>query len=70
MSENPFKYPINETLGIGDVDPIDFKRIDGKWVLVPGWWKNIKPKGDKESDAGNSDTKRKAYNKKGRVSRS
>lgn len=64
MSENPFKYPINKTLGIGDVDPIDFKRIDGKWTLVPGWWKNIKPKGE-ESDAGNSETR--PYHKKRRV---
>ena len=38
----PFPYPINETLGIGDFDPMDVRYIDGKPVLEPGWWKDIK----------------------------
>ncbi len=37
-----FPYPINETLGIGDFDPMDVRYIDGKPVLEPGWWKDIK----------------------------
>lgn len=37
----PFPYPINETLGIGEYDPLDIRYIDGKPVLDPGWWKKI-----------------------------
>ena len=29
-----------------NIDPKDFKCVNGKWELVPGWWKNIKS--DKE----------------------
>lgn len=35
----PFPYPINETMGIGDCDPLDFRYIDGNAVINPGWWK-------------------------------
>lgn len=37
----PFPYPINETLGIGDFDPLDVRYVDGRPVLEPGWWKEI-----------------------------
>jgi len=37
----PFPYPINETLGLGEFDPLDIRYINGKPVLDPGWWKNI-----------------------------
>ena len=40
----PFPYPINETLGIGEYDPLDVRWVNGKPVLDPGWWKRI-PKG-------------------------
>ncbi len=35
----PFPYPINETMGIGEYDPLDIRYIDGKPTLDPGWWK-------------------------------
>lgn len=34
-----FSYPVSETLGIGDFDPIDIRWINGKPVLQPGWWR-------------------------------
>ena len=37
----PFPYPINETLGIGEYDPLDVRWVNGKPVLDPGWWKKI-----------------------------
>ncbi len=36
-----FPYPINETLGIGDVDPADIRRVGDEWVYDPGWWREI-----------------------------
>lgn len=39
---NIFPYPLPETLGIGDVDPLDYRYENGKVILDPGWWKNIK----------------------------
>jgi len=41
----PFPYPINETMGIGEWDPLDIRYINGKPVLDPGWWKKIPRKG-------------------------
>ena len=38
---DPFPYPINETLGIGEYDPLDVRWVNGKPVLDPGWWKKI-----------------------------
>lgn len=38
-----FPYPLPKTLGIGAVDPMDF-RYDagaGRWVLDPGWWRRV-----------------------------
>lgn len=36
----PFPYPLPETCGIGEVDPLDFRRLpDGSWINDPGWWK-------------------------------
>ena len=34
-----FPYPLNETLGIGEWDPLDIKYVNGKPVLQPGWWR-------------------------------
>jgi hypothetical protein len=39
---NIFPYPLPETLGIGDVDPMDYRYENGKAILEPGWWMNIK----------------------------
>ncbi len=39
--EKMFPYPINETLGIGNADPLDYRRENGKRVSDPGWWKKI-----------------------------
>ena len=39
---NIFPYPLPETLGIGDVDPMDYRYENGKVILEPGWWMNIK----------------------------
>lgn len=42
-----FPYPLPQTLGLGDVDPRDF-RFDvkkQKWVWSPGWWESIPKKG-------------------------
>ena len=42
-----FPYPLNETLGIGEWDPLDIKYVNGKPVLQPGWWRKIpKDEGD------------------------
>jgi|LSQX01.3.fsa_nt_gb hypothetical protein len=36
----PFPYPLPETCGIGEVDPLDLRRLpDGSWINDPGWWK-------------------------------
>lgn len=43
-SKELFPYPLPETRGIGDVDPRDFRRINGEMVLDPGWWKKIDKK--------------------------
>jgi hypothetical protein len=40
----PFPYPLPETCGIGEWDPMDIRWINGKPVLEPGWWRNI-PRG-------------------------
>ena len=37
----PFPYPLNETLGIGEWDPLDIKYVNGKPVLQPGWWRKV-----------------------------
>ncbi|MDI6710852.1 MAG: hypothetical protein QME76_09290 [Bacillota bacterium] len=36
-----FPYPINETLGIGDVDPLDYRYRDGGLTYEPGWWRKV-----------------------------
>lgn len=36
----PFPYPLPETCGIGEVDPLDLRRLpDGSWINDPGGWK-------------------------------
>jgi hypothetical protein len=39
-----FPYPLPETIGIGTVDPRDYRFDVGRqeWVHEPGWWRNIK----------------------------
>lgn len=46
-----FPYPLNETLGIGEWDPLDIKYVNGKPVLQPGWWRKI-PKDDGDDGRG------------------
>jgi len=29
-------------LKISDTNPLDYKTVNGKWVLVPEWWREIK----------------------------
>lgn len=38
-----FPYPINETLRIGDRDPLDylFDTETENWVYAPGWWRQV-----------------------------
>ncbi len=38
---NPFPYPLTD-IGIGEVDPLDYKYKDGTVVLEPGWWRHVK----------------------------
>lgn len=40
----PFPYPINETLKIGEYDPLDIRYVNGKPVVDPGWWKQLREK--------------------------
>ena len=46
-----FPYPLNETLGIGEWDPLDIKYVNGKPVLQPGWWRKM-PKDDGDDGRG------------------
>jgi len=36
-----------DPLKVSPVNPLDFKYVDGKMVLVPGWWKDIKSEKEK-----------------------
>lgn len=36
-----FPYPINETLGIGTLDPLDYRYRDGRLAYEPGWWRKV-----------------------------
>ena len=29
-------------LKICDTNPLDYKTVNGQWVLIPGWWREIK----------------------------
>ena len=37
-----FPYPLPETKGIGDVDPLDYRHKDGEVVIEPEWWRNVR----------------------------
>ena len=34
-----FPYPLD----FGAFDPLDTKIVDGKWVVIPGWWRGGGP---------------------------
>ncbi|MCL6480046.1 MAG: hypothetical protein K6T65_16905 [Peptococcaceae bacterium] len=45
-----------DPLEISPVNPLDYRRENGQWVLDPGWWRNIKPmrgpgRGERQSPA-------------------
>jgi hypothetical protein len=39
-----FPYPLPETLGIGETDPLDYRFDVGRqeWVHEPGWWLSVR----------------------------
>lgn len=33
--------PYPDPLNISSVNPLDFRWEDGKWIIDPGWWRNL-----------------------------
>ena len=40
-----------DPLEVCSVDPLDYRMINGNWVIEPGWWKELKKDKSKKKNA-------------------
>jgi hypothetical protein len=53
-----------DPLKISPINPLDYRQINGQWVLDPGWWRNIKT-GEDESNRQSLSQKKQGRRKRG-----